>query len=155
MSNGCLVLQRNGSRVVVIVCCCVFANSSKLRSSRALPAGHPEHLISFVETDREAYSLSIYSYRGVHRTGHAIAELACGLSIMCAKDAMRFDSDTSMAMPLRCTPVVRIPAIRNADEGEPLQHPNLSPSIATEAMLGRCAGCPAARSLTRLLTTRH
>jgi hypothetical protein len=29
-----------------------------------------------------------------------------------------------MAMPFRCPPVVRVPAIRNADEGEPLQPPN-------------------------------
>ncbi|KAM0699995.1 hypothetical protein Q7P36_000206 [Cladosporium allicinum] len=99
MPDNLAVSER--SRVVVIVVVVVrFANSSKLRSSGALPAGHPGHLISFVETDREAYSLSIYSYRGV--------------------DGRTRDCRT-------CA-FARVPAIRDADEGEPLQPQTPRPS---------------------------
>jgi hypothetical protein len=70
---------------------------------------------------------------------------------------MRCDSDTSMAMPLRCPPVVRVPAIRHADEGEPLQPPNPVRPHSDKATgnAGEVCRLPCSESLTRLLTTRH
>jgi hypothetical protein len=150
-SNGFLILQRTVSRVVVIVfgCCSrELLQDSKLRSSRALAAaGHPGHLISFVETDLEAYSLSIYSYRGVGGRTRDCRTCACGG--VCAKDAMRCDATRTPPWPCRCDALQscasQLSGTRMRESHCSHQTPSVHIATKQLAMLARCAGCPAAR----------
>jgi len=70
-------------------------------------AGHPGHLISFVETDLEAYSLSnLQPFLGASYSEMRLPDLRVSACKGC--DAMRCGADTSMAMPFDAFAVVRV-----------------------------------------------
>ena len=132
-----------------------FANSSKLRSSRALPAGHPGHLISFVETDREAYSLSIYSYRGVDGRTRDCRTRAC----MCIAKRMRCDATRTPPWPCRFDALQsrasQLSGTRMRESHCSHKPPVRPHSDKTTGNAGEVCRLPCSESLTRLLTTRH
>jgi hypothetical protein len=86
-------------------------------------AGHPGHLISFVETDLEAYSLSnLQPFLGANYSEMRLPDLRVRVCKGC-------DATRTPPWPCRSTHSSRArPVTRDADEGEPLQSPGVRPS---------------------------
>ena len=125
-SNGFLILQRTVSSRCHRGCCRPFRELFEVEIVRCA-AGGPSRTPHLLCGDRSRGLLLVNLQ--LPRSGRTDTRLPnLRVCVHCEKDAMRCDSDTSMAMPSRCTPVVRVPAIRNADEGEPLQPQTPRPS---------------------------